>query len=224
MLEIKGIKFDVEIKRKRIKNLYLRLEGNKVVASAPYYVPEYEIYRFIESKKNWIYRAYDYSVYKSRVTRLYKGGNIFYVFDQPYNLIRSIGKKKVLISDNNIYLSYPDESDGAIKYLYHQLDKKLLEEAEKILDQYLFFLEEYGYDLIPELKCRIMSSKWGVCYTRKNTICISSYLIHYPLKCLKYIMIHEMTHFLIPNHSKRFYGIVKNNMPDYKEAVEMLKL
>ncbi|MBQ1625320.1 MAG: M48 family metallopeptidase, partial [Erysipelotrichaceae bacterium] len=58
----------------------------------------------------------------------------------------------------------------------------------------------------------------------KNSITISSYLIHYPLYCLEYIMVHEMTHFIVPNHSKRFYEVVVNNMPDYKRAVKRLKL
>jgi predicted metal-dependent hydrolase len=224
VLEIKGIRFDVEIRRKKIKNLYLRLEGNKVVASAPLRMPEYQIYRFIEQKKDWIYKVYDYNVYKSRVTRLYKGGDTFYLFDQPYRLVRSTGKKKVAVVDDTIYLVYPDDGEAGIKYLYHYLDKYLLERAEQFLNKYLYFLEDYGYDLIPDLKCRIMTSKWGVCYTRKNLICISSYLVHYPLKCLEYIMIHEMTHFLIPNHSKRFYDIIRSKMPDYKEVVATLKL
>jgi len=73
------------------------------------------------------------------------------------------------------------------------------------------------------LKARIMSSKWGVCYTRKNQITVSSYLINYPLKALEYIVIHELVHFIIPNHSKRFYEIIANNMPDYKIANDALK-
>ena len=114
--------------------------------------------------------------------------------------------------------------DDGIHYLYKVLDKRLLMEAEKYLQKHLAFLRDYGYMQIPELKCRIMKSKWGVCYTKKNSITISSYLIHYPLYCLEYIMVHEMTHFIVPNHSKRFYEVVVNNMPDYKRAVKRLKL
>ena len=58
MVEIKGIKFEVEITKKKIRNIYLRVNGNKIDASCPYYVPKYEVYKFIEEKKNWIYKAY----------------------------------------------------------------------------------------------------------------------------------------------------------------------
>lgn len=224
MIEIKGITFNVDIRRKRIKNLYLRLEDNTIVASAPYFIAEYEIYKFIESKRNWIYRVYDQQKYKQRVTHLYNGGDYFYIFYTPYRLHRTVGKKAVNIVGKEIYLSYPDESDQAIKYLYKYLDKYLLSKAHDYLNKHIGFLKDYGYNLVPEIKCRQMSSKWGVCYTRKNQIVISSYLIHYPFECIEYIMVHEMTHFLIPNHSKRFYEIVSNNMPDYKAANDKLKL
>ena len=223
MIEIKGIRFEVEIVHKKIKNLYLRLNDNRIVASAPLRMPDYEVYRFIESKRDWIYRTYDYMSYKKRMGHKYRGGDIFYLFDEPYRLERLIGKKNVLIKDKTIYLSYKDDSEDSIKYLYKYLDKYLMEKALDLLNHHLPFLEDYGYHQIPELKCRIMTSKWGVCYTRKNSICISSYLIHYPLECLEYIMVHEMTHFIVPNHSKRFYEVVGNQMPMYKEAVKLLK-
>ncbi len=224
MLEIKGVRFDVEITHKRIKNLYLRVDGNKVIASAPLFMADHEVYRFIESKRNWIYRTYERLSYKEKVTRLYRGGDIFYIFDRPYRLIRQEGKKSILIRDDAIYLNYSGDDEDAIRYLYKHLDKKLLSEAQRLMDKHLPFLKDYGYDDVPELKCRSMSSKWGVCFTKKNRINISSYLIHYPLECLEYIMVHEMTHFIVPNHSKRFYEVIYKNMPTYKEAVERLRL
>ncbi len=223
MLEIKGVRFEVEIVHKRIKNLYLRMHGNRITASAPLLMPDYLVYRFIDKKRDWIYRTYEYMSYKETVSSKYHGGDVFYIFDEAYHLERIIGKKGVSIKDRTIYLSYKDDSEDGIKYLYKYLDRYLMEKAKEYLDQHLPFLQDYGYHEIPELKCRLMSSKWGVCYTRKNSICVSSYLIHYPLYCLEYIMIHEMTHFIVPNHSKRFYEIVGKNMPSYKEAVKRLK-
>ncbi|MBQ6494068.1 MAG: M48 family metallopeptidase [Erysipelotrichaceae bacterium] len=224
MLEIKGIRFDVEINRKRIRNLYLRVDGNKIVVSAPLRMPDYEIYRFIENRRDWIYRTYDYNAYKTRVSKTYHGGDIFYLHNTPYHLVRKIGRSNVKILDDTIILTYKDDSDNGIKYLYKHLDRYLLVKAKEYLDRHIDLLEEYGYEQMPELKARIMTSRWGVCYTRKNSICISSYLIHYPEECLEYIMIHEMTHFIVPNHSKRFYRIVSSRMPDYKKALEKLKL
>ena len=223
MIEIKGIRFEVQIEHKRIKNLYLRLKDDVIYASAPMRMADHEVYRFIESKRDWIYKAYDRQVYRKRVSNLYSSGDIFYIFDKPYRLIRQIGRSRVNISNDTIFLTYKDDSEEGIKYLYKTLDKILMKQALFYLNKQLPFLRDYGYMEVPELKCRIMTSKWGVCYTRKNKITVSSYLIHYPLRCLEYIMVHEMTHFIVPNHSKRFYEVVANNMPDYKSASNRLK-
>ena len=224
MVEIRGIRFEVEINRKKIRNLYLRLDGNRIIASVPLRMADYEVYRFIDKKRDWIYKTYNYQEYKNRVSNLYRGGEYFYIFDKPYRLIRLEGKKNVKIREDEIVLTYQDQSDQGIRYLYKYLDKMLLKKAEAYLDAYLPFLQDYGYQQLPQLKCRIMTSRWGVCHTRQNSITISSYLIHYPEKCLEYIMIHEMVHFIVPNHSRRFYELVSLNMPDYKTAVERLKL
>ena len=223
MVTIKDINFEVDITKKRIKNIYLRLEGNLIKATCPKYVPNYEVYKFIENRSSWIYRVYMYNLSRPKNRYMYKDEDYFYIFGKQYNLIRTIGKKKVNIIDDCIYFVYKDDSYDGIKALYKELDKLLLKKAKEYFDKYQNMLLDYGYNDYPSINARIMTSKWGVCYTKNNKINISSYLIHYPEKCLEYIMVHEMTHFIVPNHSKRFYEIVANNMPDYETANNLLK-
>ena len=224
MLEIKGVRFEVEIIHKRIRNLYLRMKDQKVIASAPVGMPDYQVYQFIEKKRDWIYRTYERMIYREAAGNRYRGGDVFYLFDVPYRLVRQIGKKNVAIGDRTIFLTYKEDGEDAIRYLYRYLDKLLLEQASVFLERHMSFLRDYGYRDLPELKCRVMKSRWGVCYTRKNQICLSSYLVHYPPECLEYVVIHEMVHFIVPNHSKRFYELVLSRMPAYKNAVVRLKL
>ena len=222
MVEIKGVKFEVEITKKKIRNIYLRVEGNKIEATCPYYVPKYEVYNFIESKRNWIYRVYEYNN-RPKNMYAYKGDDTFYVFGKPYKLVKNIGRKKVVVSEDTICFTYKDDSKDSIKALYKYFDAELLNKAKVYLNKYRPLLLDYGYIDEPVLNARLMTSRWGVCYTKNNKINISSYLIHYPYECLEYIMVHELTHFIIPNHSKRFYEIIANNMPDYKKANNLLK-
>ena len=223
MIEIKGIQFSVNIERKRIKNLYLKVNGTTIEASVPFYVLDYEVYKFINTKRDWVYNAYLHSQYKMKTTLKYMGGDSFYIFNEKYNLITNkANRSSCKIVDKNIYLNYSNE-ETKIDYLYKYLDSKLLLEAKKLLDKYMYMLIDYGYKYTPELSARKMTSRWGVCYTKKNKINVSSYLIHYPLDCLEYIIVHEITHFIVPNHSKRFYEIIERNMPNYKKANEKLK-
>lgn len=223
MIEIKGISFNVEIEKKKIRNIYLRVKDNTIYASCPYYIAKYEVYNFIESKRDWIYKAYQYSLIKNERSHIYRGGDTFYYFGDEYKIVRSIGKKSFSFIGDTIYFTYKDDSEDCIKALYKYMDKYLLIKANDYLDMYLPLLKDYGYNLVPELSTKVMSSKWGCCFTRNNKIHISSYLIHYPLDCLQYIILHEVTHFIIPNHSDRFYQIIQNNMPNYKEVNKKLR-
>ena len=223
MLEIKGIKFEVNIEKKKIKNIYLRVKDNTICATCPFSMPEYKVYNFIQTKRDWIYNVYQYNKRKNENSLLYRGGDTFYIFTQPYKLIRTIGRSKISITTDTIYFTYKDDSEDAIKALYKYTDKTLLKYANASLDKYRSLLLDYGYTNEPILSTRIMTSKWGCCFTRKNKINISSYLIHYPLECLDYIILHEITHFIVPNHSKRFYEIIESKMPNYKEIQNKLR-
>lgn len=223
MVTIKDVDFEVSITKKRIRNIYLKVNGNIIEAVCPYYVAKYEVYNFIEAKRDWIYKAYLYNSNSNKKRLIYNNSNLFYIFGQEYKILYSIGRQKMRISNDTIMFTYKDESDSRTKALYKQLDKMLLDKAYEYLNKYNYLLKDYGYNDTPELRARIMTSKWGVCYTRNNRITISSYLIHFPPICLEYIVLHELVHFIIPNHSKRFYEIIGNNMPNYKDVNNLLK-
>lgn len=222
MFVIKDKVFNVTIEQKRIKNIYIRVEEDNIRVTAPKYVPKYEIYNFLESKRDWIYKTYIRSQIRKQITMKYNGGDTFYIYGKKYKLVKEIGKKSVSVTNDTIYLTYKDE-EGGIDFLYKYLSSYLLKKAEEYVDKYIYMIQDYGYYLKPYLNAKLMTSKWGVCYTRSNKINISSYLIHYPIYCLEYIIVHELTHFIVPNHSRRFYEIVVANMPNYKEAEKALK-
>ena len=78
---------------------------------------------------------------------------------------------------------------------------------------------------IPEftLKIRKMSSRWGVCNKRDNSVTLNSKLIKYSIHEIDYVIIHELSHFVHFDHSKEFWETVRMYMPDYKKSVLILK-
>ena len=221
VLRIGGQDFPVEIQKKKMKTIRMRLKGNTLCVSAPFWVSERRIEQFILGNTEWILKTYKKM---NEGSLMYRGGDVFHIFGKAYHLVFMNGKNSVSLKDDTIFLTYKDDDrEKAIRYLYKYLDKYVLKEAEMYLEKYMDLLLDYGYRLRPELKVRILKSKWGVCYTKQNRIHISSYLIHYPLRCMEYIVLHEVTHFLIPNHSGRFYDIVSSRMPDYKEVLKQLR-
>ena len=75
----------------------------------------------------------------------------------------------------------------------------------------------------PEITIRKMKGKWGSCTPSKAKIVMNQMLIHVPVQCIEYVLIHEYMHMICPDHSKRFYSLMQNLMPDYKSCMKLLK-
>jgi len=69
---------------------------------------------------------------------------------------------------------------------------------------------------------RKMSSRWGSCTPKTRRIRLNTALEYCPRECLDYVIIHELAHMLEHNHSSRFWAIVSDAAPDYKEIVKQL--
>jgi predicted metal-dependent hydrolase len=91
---------------------------------------------------------------------------------------------------------------------------------DKVLGWYATFDECIP---LPSLKIRKMTSRWGVCNTKTKTITLNYYLSKYDFCCLDYVIVHELSHFIHPNHSRDFWNLVGKYYPQYKECRRMLK-
>lgn len=65
-------------------------------------------------------------------------------------------------------------------------------------------------------------TRFGSC-SPKNAISFSYYLMLYPAEAIDYVVVHELAHIRHHNHSKAFWAMVAQYMPDYKERQKMLK-
>lgn len=75
----------------------------------------------------------------------------------------------------------------------------------------------------PQIKFRKMVSRWGSCHTQNGILTFNTNLVYAPRDCVRYVVLHEFTHFLIPNHSSEFYSELEKVCPDWKECENKLK-
>jgi len=73
-----------------------------------------------------------------------------------------------------------------------------------------------------EVSVKNMMSRWGSCSSQRN-LNFSLNLAFVPLKCLEYVIVHEVCHLKYMNHSQKFWDLVGQLFPDYKKAREILK-
>lgn len=75
----------------------------------------------------------------------------------------------------------------------------------------------------PEIRFKKMISRWGSCHPTKKVLTFNLNLIYAPDECVEYVVWHEFTHFLQPNHSKKFYAELSAVCPKWHECRRMLK-
>ena len=73
-------------------------------------------------------------------------------------------------------------------------------------------------------QARIVDSRyrWGSCTVRDN-INLNWRLIKAPMFVIDYVIAHELAHLLEPNHTSRFWNIVKTQVPTMDKARNWLR-
>lgn len=64
--------------------------------------------------------------------------------------------------------------------------------------------------------------RWGSC-TPKDNIHFNWRLIKAPITVIEYIIVHELTHLLVSNHTQEFWNRVSAQLPNYDKAKQWLK-
>lgn len=204
---LNDIEYDVVIEKKNNKNTYLRVKDNKILITTNYFVTKHQILKFLRDNEAFIIKNI------KRMERHKELEEKFMLLGKEYNVIL-MPNKKVEILNNNIYTK-------DMKTLNNWLKKEIKSVYLNRLDMiYNKFEENIPY---PSLRVRKMSTRWGVCNTKLKVVTLNTELIRYDITKLDYVIVHELSHLVYPNHSKDFWTLVSKYCSDYKKIRKELK-
>ena len=75
----------------------------------------------------------------------------------------------------------------------------------------------------PQVRTRFMTSRWGSCCCGRGIITLNTALLLVPGELMDYVVLHELVHFLHPDHGKGFYAAMSGLMPDWQERRRRLR-
>jgi len=208
-----GNLIEYELTYKSIKRVNIRIKGGKVKVSAPKKVS----IKFIESViiKNGSFILNAKSKQSENKSEFYYLGKLL-----TKKVIKSdISKVCIINGEFLVYLNPCDDEKVVIK-------KFLLNESKKILNEVVdrAYLKFSSYNIpYPKISYKNMSTRWGSCNKKDAKINLNTSLILAPIGCIEYVVMHELSHLVELNHSKRFYAVLSSVLPDYKEKREKLK-
>jgi len=212
----------IDVVRKNIKHMHLSVHppDGRVRISAPKRMDDEAVRAFAVSKLPWIKRR------RSRFKKQKHPLPLKYISGESHYLK---GKRYVL---HIIYQSPPLPNKVEIrgeKYLDLSIRKGSQMEKRKQVSKewYRAQLKEMIPDLmkkwerkigvkVKEWRVKQMKTKWGSCNITAKRIWLNLELAKRPPRCLEYILVHELTHFLEPSHNRRFKTYMDKFLPDWR--------
>ena len=212
-----------ELSRKPVKNINLRIHSDlRITVSANKSISIEKIESFILSKTDWILSALD--KFESKREKLLNTENCFYLWGERFDLTVTEGRKNsIALSANCVIISLKDISDFNLKNkLMNELYTSECKQKITSLCGKVYRICNINGLQFPSIKFRNMRSRWGSCNPQKCILTFNTALARLPIACAEYVVFHEFTHFLHPNHSKAFYAQLEAYMPDWKERKRLL--
>lgn len=222
-IEISGI--TIEVQKKNIKNLHLVVAppDGKVRVSAPMHLSDDSIKMFVRTKLGWIKKQQEKFEKQPRQSeREYVSGETLYVLGQQYFLRVEYSYKgnSLILSGNEAILTVRKESTASQRETFvNEWYRALLKEKIEI------YLPKW--ENITGLRCdswqtKYMTTRWGTCNTNTCKIWLNLQLAKKPIECLEYVILHELAHLKVRNHSKDFVAIMDQYMPYWRETKKLL--
>ena len=183
------------------------------------------IEQHLKAKRKWIekqQRSFQ-SYLPATPERQYIGGESFLYLGKQYMLkIEPSTAEEVKLYQGRLVVKTVNPEATHIKKLLQQwyiaratiLFNKLFEEQFCLFKR--FDLEK------PILQIKKMEKRWGSC-TPQQKIILNPELIKAPVVCINYVILHELCHLVHHNHSKAFYRLLENFMPDWQKYKQLLE-
>jgi len=96
-----------------------------------------------------------------------------------------------------------------------------IHEEEYLINRVATLAKKHGFQY-NKLKFKVMKTRWGSC-TEKNNINLNMLITYLPKKLQDYVILHELVHTRIKDHSHRFWALLDKITGDAKGIHKELK-
>jgi hypothetical protein len=210
----------VDVVRKKIKNLHLGVypPNGRVRVAAPLHIDDEAVRLAVISRWAWIKRQQarfaaqerqSAREYVSGETHYYQGRryllNVIYHDAFPLVVLRSSTRLDLYVRTGSDAL----ERERVLVYWYRRQIKQaippLVAKWEPVM----------GVE-VAEWRVKHMKTRWGTCNIEKRRIWLNLELAKKSLRCLEYIVVHEMVHLLERKHNERFALLMDQFLPQWR--------
>lgn len=193
-----GAGIQLQLQRKRVKNINFRLKPQLLAVSAPARLSHERIAASIEQRLEWILTQHPKIVAAQQAREQAQQGS------EGHQELRLWGvTQHGVMSEPQRLAWYRQELAAVMPALFAKWQPIVGKAAH-------------------EQRIKKMTTRWGSCNVRARRVWLSVYLPAYPIECTEYVIVHELCHLHHANHSQAFWQEVAKAMPAYQQWHDML--
>jgi predicted metal-dependent hydrolase len=196
-----------------------------ITVTAPQSATMDEIDRALSKRAKWISRKVAGFKSHERYTlkRTYKSGESHFYLGRRYMLKINVDDSlhesvKIFRGQLHVYVK-ENSAEKVKKHLLRWYKKKAYEVFNAQLDELL--LKTPWVNARPNIKIKSMETQWGSC-SPKGEILLNPHLIKANKTSIEYVLLHELCHLAEHNHSERFYRLLEQVLPNWREIKDAL--
>jgi predicted metal-dependent hydrolase len=208
-----GRSIPYEIIKKKNRNTYFRIHEDHLRVTTNRYAKKEQIIRFIDLKFDQFYE-------KLYQIKRIESDDQLTLWGKPYQIVLFEGKFSYVIQDEQILIHSKWTDLKKIKAQVYQSELSM--EIKNIEPMILETISKKGLSLVP-VKLKYLKSKFGSYHRKNNEITLNTFLARLDKIFLIYVIYHEYAHALVFNHSKDFYHLLGEFMPNHKLYQKDLK-
>ncbi len=206
--------------RKRTMTLKLERSG-AVVILVPDRTPKDEIHRFFNSKVPWIHKKlieYRESGRNVNEPRSFAPGEKFLYLGEEYPLQVTPDRVTRLALSHGAFILRRDHNTD-VRQIFVEWYKRRAREifAERVA----FYARDMGL-AFNGIRVTSARTRYGSC-SSDNRLSFSYRLVMAPYRIIDYIIVHELAHVKIKNHSRKFWDYVEARLPSYRDSKAWLR-
>lgn len=212
------------ILKKDIKHINLRVKPScEVVMSVPLKTTNKHIKYVLNKRSDWIKSKLAF--YRSKpiaIVQEYVSGENCRFLGRNYRLkVVQSSEESVKLKGGYLNLSVKDKDN--FKRKEHLIKQWYFEKAENHIKKAFNKYQPIVNKEVKSVRIRKMKTRWGSCNPAKSYINLNSELIKSSIQCIEYVVFHELTHLIYPNHDESFYNYLSLHMPNWKIVKQNLE-
>ena len=212
-----------QLERRARRTVGLKITAEGLVIHAPARILHSQLEQIILDKSGWIQKKLHEVEQKKLPPFAWQSGETLLLYGQTIRLeiLESARNKKITFDGNCLQLATSESTNQ--RFIARKVLQWYQQEAATDLARRLaIFAAKLGV-ATPAFFLSNAKSRWGSCNSRKE-VRLNWRLIQAPPHIINYVVCHELAHLKEMNHSAKFWRVVAQLFPDYKQAEKELKL